>query len=438
VWLHTDRIKGRLMLLMNMSQMIAFLRPKIKWNSFQGSILSTPEVDLLNSYDKRPVDEQEQTRLLQLRGVELAGAFLRFLSQATSIDHIQYALALVEKIISKPEAVNLFLKNPEPYAAFKAILNREDNYSNTKATKIIATLLVKAPSYSQEFVQEVFLRMSDFLRKEQPRDVLIGLNSLQILLGRNEFRLIFLDTDGINKMGNLLKTHQANVQILYQTLFCLWLMSYNPIVSETFAKTSVIPRIFELIRTVAKEKIIRLGLATLRNLLDKGENNDQMIDPSYIRIIDGLSQKKWGDEDIVNDITALQESLNENLLRMSSFDMYKKEVMSGNLDWTPVHRSEKFWRENIFRFEENSFEVLGILLSLLKTSQNSRVLAVACYDIGEFVRFHPKGRNIIKQLDAKITIMKFMAHQDKEVQKQALLCIQKLMVINWETLESIK
>jgi len=407
---------------------------QVKWDLFDNNILISPQGALLAEFDRRPIDEQAQATLLQTRGVELTGAFLRFLSQSTAIEHLQYAIVLVDRVLSRPEAIGLFLKNQDPYTPFKALLNRDDNFLNAKASKILAILLAKAPTYSQELVHEVLLRMSEFLRKEQVRDVSIGLGALQILLGRNEFRALFFELDGLNKLGQLLKVYQTNVQLLYQTLYCLWMMSYNPAVAEGFAKTQITTRIFELIRTVAKEKITRLGLATLKNLLEKGDNNDTMVDPSFMRIIDGLAQKKWGDEDIVNDITALQNSLNENLQRLSSFDMYKKEVLSGDLDWTPVHRSEKFWRENIFRFEENSFEVLGILLSLLKTSQNPRVLAVACYDIGEFVRFHPKGRNIVKQLDAKITIMKFMAHPDKEVQKQALLCIQKLMVINWENL----
>lgn len=32
--------------------------------------------------------------------------------------------------------------------------------------------------------------------------------------------------------------------------------------------------------------------------------------------------------------------------------------MSGKLQWTPVHRSEKFWKENSAKFEENGNELL--------------------------------------------------------------------------------
>lgn len=42
----------------------------------------------------------------------------------------------------------------------------------------------------------------------------------------------------------------------------------------------------------------------------------------------------------------------------STFEMYKKEIMSGNLDWTPVHKSERFWKENAHLFEEDKYKVL--------------------------------------------------------------------------------
>ena len=75
--------------------------------------------------------------------------------------------------------------------------------------------------------------------------------------------------------------------------------------------------------------------------------------------------------------------------------MYKSEVRSGNLDWTPVHKSEKFWRENVHKFEENQFEIVAILLNLIRNSASNLVLAVACHDIGEFIRVHPRGREFV-------------------------------------------
>ena len=57
--------------------------------------------------------------------------------------------------------------------------------------------------------------------------------------------------------------------------------------------------------------------------------------------------------------------------------------------------------------------------------------AVACHDIGWFVRVHPRGKRLlgmVKEGDAKSLIFKAMEHHDKEVKKEALLAVQILMV----------
>lgn len=43
---------------------------------------------------------------------------------------------------------------------------------------------------------------------------------------------------------------------------------------------------------------------------------------------------------------------------LSSFDEYSSELKSGRLEWSPVHKSEKFWRENAIRLNEKNYELL--------------------------------------------------------------------------------
>jgi V-type H+-transporting ATPase subunit H len=103
----------------------------------------------------------------------------------------------------------------------------------------------------------------------------------------------------------------------------------------------------------------------------------------------------------------------------STFDMYKKEVMSGKLQWSPVHKSEKFWKENAAHFEDNNNELLVYVIfadfllhsdssfcvcvcvciyvrsrlkKILESGAESTTISVACFDIGEFARVHPRGR----------------------------------------------
>ena len=76
----------------------------------------------------------------------------------------------------------------------------------------------------------------------------------------------------------------------------------------------------------------------------------------------------------------------------SSFDEYSSEVKSGRLEWSPVHRSDRFWRENAGRLNDKNYELLKILIHLLETSKDPLVLCVANHDIGEYVRHYPRGK----------------------------------------------
>ena len=59
-------------------------------------------------------------------------------------------------------------------------------------------------------------------------------------------------------------------------------------------------------------------------------------------------------------------------------------------------------------------------------------MSIALYDLGEFTRFYPNGRGIVRTLGAKDIAMEMIGHKNAEVQSQALQCISKIMVTNWE------
>ena len=113
-----------------------------------------------------------------------------------------------------------------------------------------------------------------------------------------------------------------------------------------------------------------------------------MVQARVIKQLDLLQQRKFEDEDIEADIKYLFDKLNESVQDLSSFDEYASEVKSGRLEWSPVHKSTKFWRENASRLTDKNYELLKILINLLETSKDPQVLSVACYDIGEFVHHY--------------------------------------------------
>lgn len=63
---------------------------------------------------------------------------------------------------------------------------------------------------------------------------------------------------------------------------------------------------------------------------------------------------------------------------------------------------------------------------LLSASVNPIVLAVACHDIGQYVKYNAKdGRKNLEIIGAKQRVMELMTHKDSEVRYHALSATQK-------------
>lgn len=69
-----------------------------------------------------------------------------------------------------------------------------------------------------------------------------------------------------------------------------------------------------------------------------------------------------------------------------------------------------------------------MLISTIENSRDPRTLAVACQDISQFITNHPTGRAIVSSLNAKQWIMRLMTHDNPEVAREALLCVQRILL----------
>lgn len=69
-------------------------------------------------------------------------------------------------------------------------------------------------------------------------------------------------------------------------------------------------------------------------------------------------------------LEVLEERLAANVQLLSSFDKYKREILSGNLDWGPMHTTEQFWRDNSTKLEEKDYQIMRVLLKHLETSRD--------------------------------------------------------------------
>lgn len=220
------------------------------------------------------------------------------------------------------------------------------------------------------------------------------------------------------------------MQQLYLTGFCLWLLTFNSDNDALLHEYSIIDKIASVIKVVAREKVVRICFSVLCNLIGRSNFTEEMIGADLHRIVPTLSSRTYKDADINADMDKLNEVLGGRIAELSSFEMYTAELMSGALRKSPVH-NEKFWRENAIRFEDNNAVLIKTLIAHL-LSEKEDSLEMACYDIGEFSRFHPDGKKILAKLDAKPKLMALMQHSDPNVSKAALLAVQKLLIHKWD------
>merc|ERR1719429_234932 len=261
-----------------------------------------------------------------------------------------------------------------------------------------------------------------------------------MMLRVDDYRQAFVHLDGLNTLVNVL-AGRVNFQLQYQLSFCLWVLTFNSGIAEKMNKLGVIPILADILADVQKEKVSRIILAVFRNLLEKPderelvkENCISMVQCKVMRQLEFLEQRKFDDEDIQADIEFLKEKMEASLQDLSSYDEYLTEVRSGRLEWSPVHRSEKFWRENAAKLNDKNYELLRILITLLESTKEPLVLSVACFDLGEYVRHYQRGKHVLETLGGKTMVMALLSHDDPNVRYEALLAVQKLMVHNWEYL----
>ena len=129
----------------------------------------------------------------------------------------------------------------------------------------------------------------------------------------------------------------------------------------------------------------------------------------------------------------MNELLEKNYKILSSYEKYLKEIKTEHLNWGPCH-SEKFWKVHVKKFEENDFNLIGQLVRLLDSS-DEKTKAVACYDLGEFCRFHPFARQVLDKAGGKSKLMSMIKSDSNMVREQALLSTQKMMIHNWQNLK---
>ncbi|CAC5422710.1 ATPeV1H [Mytilus coruscus] len=420
---------------------------RVNWQSYlQGQMISHEDFQFISKFDN--ANSEVKNAILMDNPQQFAKTMFSLMNRIAKDQTLQYILTMLDDVLQDDKSrVEIFKeysrKNKESvWVPFLHLLNRDDRFIVNQTSRIIA----KIACWGKELMGLEDLKfylnwLKDQLRLPGNEYMQTAARCLQMMLRIDKYRQVFVDVDGISTIVMVLVGSKAGFQIQYQLIFCLWCLTFNPFLAEKMNKFQVIPTLADILSETVKEKVSRIILATYRNLLEKPEEKEvvtdhalSMVQCKVIKQLELLDSRKFDDQDIVDDIEFLSEKLQSSIQDLSSFDEYTTEVKSGRLEWSPVHKSDRFWRENCIRLNEKNYELLKILVKLLETSKDPLILSVAAHDLGEYVRHYPRGKNVIEQLGGKQLVMQYLSHEDPNVRFEALIAVQKLMVHNWEYL----
>lgn len=434
---------------------VQVLKRDIPWETYMTTKLITGTcLQLLRRYDNK--SESYRAQLLEDDGPAYVRVFVSILRDIYKEETVEYVLALIDEMLTaNPKRARLFhdnsLADEDTYEPFLRLLWNGNWFIQEKSCKIL-TQIVSARPKSQNgliangeasnskkkstSIEDVLKGLVEWLCAElkRPSHPILGpptaIHCLATLLREPVVRSLFVQDDGVKLLVPLISpaSTQQSIQLLYETCLCIWLLSYYEPAVEYLATSRTLPRLIEVVKSSTKEKVVRVVVLTFRNLLSKQSFAAQMVDLGLLQIVQSLKAQAWSDEDLMEALNQLEEGLKDSIKKLSSFDLYKQEVLLGHLDWSPMHKDPSFWRDNITKFEENDFQILRVLITILDTSSDPRTLAVACFDLSQFIQHHPAGRVIVMDLKAKERVMKLMTHESPEITKNALLCVQRLFL----------
>ena len=449
------------------------LRTKeIPWDIYMTArLISDRDLQLLRRYDKK--DPDQRRKLLRDGGGLYVAALLAVLQNVTKEETVQYVLALIDDMLETSGSNALLFHEmgdamvqeygagvnpPDPYAILLRLLQRDDWFTQEKAGytlsavlacregrdalddavasdgRISATGIAHVDAAAKTIVPFIEWCLSQLRRPAHPSNAMpIAVHCLAVLLREKPVRPLVYKAGGVPLVMPLvgMPTNGASIQVQYESILCAWQLSLFKPANEMLSTPAVMNGLVDVVRLAHKEKVIRVSLLTLKSLLSvSGKHALEMaaVEGGLPNAVTYRQEQTWEDPDIPDLLEWLDERLEQGVLAMSSLERYRKEVMQGQLVSGPMHDSEEFWLENAEKLTEGNSSLLKALLRLLDASHDATTLALACHDISQFVTYFPHGKGLVSDLHGKQMVMRLMAHPDSNVQKEALMCVQKLLL----------
>ncbi|KAF3168327.1 H(+)-transporting V1 sector ATPase subunit H [Orbilia oligospora] len=465
----------------------------ILWDQYQRThIINEQELKLIKAVDKVPKDKRvaivegdlgEYGRLIVGDSEGKQPGLLE--RCAKRVEFIQYLLALAVEICEDvPSFVTTLTSHSDPYSHLMTLLDHTDAPIPIISSYLLTTLISSSLSKSRtdnptkQALPTLFKYLATISSSSESNLQDLAVQSYVLLLRNSYSRNTFWEmgdetmkgltevietaaagskgsrtTDvgvaniasGIPSAVPLLSTGSSsvptaaaplkqggvNLQLLYHVLVAIWQLSFEEEIAEELDdKYDLIPPLVHILRSALKEKILRVCLAIITNLITKAPSSNlpSLLLSRLLPLLTTLKARKFTDPDLTTDLETSLTALETFQLTQTNFDEYATEIRSGHLSWTPPHRNQDFWKKNARRImEENNGELVQCLARWLRESEEKLVLAVAAHDVGVLVKEVPEKRRVWDGVRVKARVMELMGDSDPEVRYESLKAVQEFL-----------
>ncbi|GMM52955.1 H(+)-transporting V1 sector ATPase subunit H [Starmerella bacillaris] len=403
----------------------------IPWKGLnRANIVTEDEVQSFESLGKlTPPERLEQVRKDAPR---YAGIVAQILSKDGREDLVKYLVLFIAEYSSTvPAFADSLVGIDEVWHCLAKMLTRGDEQIATLAAASLAALTKTklneetSTAFFDYVVDTLLCAGSDEIDQKD-----LGAQLLATVLQNNASRVPFrkYEQRAVPELGRLALT--APLQLQYSSLLVLWILSFDKHAGNRYLNQfNIVPTLLDVAQRGVKEKIVRLCIATLANLV-------RLIPQAAIPVIiaEGamtngkvLPDRKWNDEELQSDLDYLNTTLVEAFDSMTTFEEYLAELQAHKLRWSPVHRNRAFWMENIDEFRKDDWAVLKRLVALALQSKDNVTLAVACHDIAAIVHQNSDAVQVISRAGGKVRIMELIGDSDNDVRYEALRASQVML-----------
>ncbi|KAH3663873.1 hypothetical protein OGAPHI_005276 [Ogataea philodendri] len=422
----------------------------IGWDScVRADYLTVEEADCLKKVADF-TDVHEKTSYILKNADFYSTKIVSLLSKAPHDDIVRFVLvSLIDTLVAPKSnfAKNILsishLDSSLPYGPLVKLVGSNDE-SIKLSSAYVLTLLLTDDGETHDGQEKILKPLFEFLSVKLLSSTKLDLNFLSVqllkeLLSIKQYRQYFwaYHETFFPPLLKVFSERRGELQMKYYATMSIWLLTFIPQALKDIETqyTELIATLYSVARDAVKEKIVRLSVSSLLNLLSVETGREQLV--KQFLLVKGLEttkqliERKWADEELKSDLETLLSILNEAVTTLTTFDEFENELNTGKLNWSPSHKSEEFWIENADKFKENNWRILKQLVALLgETSDPEQTFlnqAIVCFDVSQLIKVLPEVVKVLDKTGAKAEIMTLMSSANTNVKFEALRTTQKLV-----------